>query len=477
MRKRLHFIGLIQMFAVAGIFLTGCHKHDHAHNHGGACCGGHEHKNGKHEAVSAQTETHGHSESAVHSCTDTHTHGSEHHQHGNQTCATSCDAAAHSTCGNAAGHTCETVHHHGSEFKVPMESQRLLGLTFVKASARNLLDLKSIPGRFEWTPDARCIYAATVAGRVELHVRPPQRVSKGQLLFTLLSPEYLARKGEVVAAESDVELTSVEVEVLQQRIAKLREAEVRNADLEQQLKLKEVELLRAQRNLANIQTTLQALLHGCSAGTDGIEYRSQQDGVVESMAVENGAWSEPGSTILVVVNTQAIWFRGDALSEDALLIESGKKGFVEPVGRKRGQRSLPGLIERGIATEIPSRVHPVYLLPDTVPEWVLPGMAGTLHIVMSESSGHGVAVPDSCVITDGLKSVIFTRDTHDQERFVRQEVDMGVTQGEWVEVHGISPNIEVVKEGAYELNLIASGSQQKVMGHFHADGEFHEGEH
>jgi hypothetical protein len=74
---------------------------------------------------------------------------------------------------------------------------------------------------------------------------------------------------------------------------------------------------------------------------------------------------------------------------------------------------------------------------------------------------------------------VFGRDAKAGDRFLRTEVARGASDGEWVEVKGLKAGAAVVLDGAYELKLAspASGGRQKAAGHFHADGQFHEGEH
>ena len=56
---------------------------------------------------------------------------------------------------------------------------------------------------------------------------------------------------------------------------------------------------------------------------------------------------------------------------------------------------------------------------------------------------------------------------------IRCDADLGVDDGRFVEVKsGLADGDEIVVDGAYELVLATSGSQQKG-GHFHADGTFH----
>ena len=73
---------------------------------------------------------------------------------------------------------------------------------------------------------------------------------------------------------------------------------------------------------------------------------------------------------------------------------------------------------------------------------------------------------------------MFVRDEHQRDRFVAVKVALGLASGGWTEVTGLpeDENLEVVREGAYELKIaLSTQSGAAPAGHFHADGTFHEG--
>ena len=67
----------------------------------------------------------------------------------------------------------------------------------------------------------------------------------------------------------------------------------------------------------------------------------------------------------------------------------------------------------------------------------------------------------------------------DDDRFVAVPVVPGVSKGGWTAVEGLPDgDVEVVVAGAYELRIAVMSKESgvKTTGHFHADGQFHEGE-
>jgi hypothetical protein len=303
-------------------------------------------------------------------------------------------------------------------------------------------------------------------------------VNAGDVLFTVRSREWIAKKGEAHAAEAGWVLAQAETAALQKRLAQLREAGARNAELEQQLAAKEAETVRAERARQNAGEALRAVLAMCREKDGLLVFEARDAGVVERVSVENGAWAETGAEVLCVTRADGLWFRADGVSSEMTRVRAGQDGFVEPLGKAKGDAAR-GKIELGLAADDVARIQPLYLPMQALPAWALPGRAGVLSVVVEESAPESVALPQACVVLDGLKNVVFVRDGKDDDRFLKYEVALGAGDGEWVEVKGLEAGAAVVLEGAYELKLAspASGGQKKAAGHFHADGQFHEGGH
>lgn len=65
-----------------------------------------------------------------------------------------------------------------------------LGITFAKAEYRVVQGVLRLPGRFAAAPGSRRIYQAPLEGRVEILVKPYQRIKPGDPLFRILSPRW-----------------------------------------------------------------------------------------------------------------------------------------------------------------------------------------------------------------------------------------------------------------------------------------------
>ena len=393
------------------------------------------------------------------------------HAHGGEACDGNHAAAAESACSHSEAGEAGAI-------ELSESARTLLGISFVTAAKRPVTGTVRFPGRFEWMPGARRVYGAAVSGAVEVRVRPPQQVQAGDVLFTVRSPEWVAKKGEVNEAEAALALAKAEAEALRRRLAQLKAAATRNAELEQQLAVKEAETVRAERLRQNAEEALRAVRALCREADGVLVFTARDAGVVERVSVENGAWAETGAEVVCVTRADGLWFRADGVSSELSRVRAGLNGFVEPLGREPGEAAR-GQIELGLAADAAARIQPLYLLPQKLPAWALPGRAGVLSVIVEEGKPESLALPQACVVTDGLKSVVFVRDAHDADRFIKREVVTGANDGDWVEVKGLEAGATVVLDGAYELKLAApsASAPKKTAGHFHADGQFHEGKH
>jgi multidrug efflux pump subunit AcrA (membrane-fusion protein) len=373
---------------------------------------------------------------------------------------------------------------HGEEsdaIELPASAHKLLGMTFATAVRRPVAGTARFPGRFEWMPGAARVYGAALGGKVEVKVKASQRVKAGEVLFTVRSPEWVRQRGEGREAEASLALARAEASAIRSRLAQLREAGTRHAELEMALAVKEAEVVRAERTSESVEERRQAVLGLCREQGGELFFEAVEEGVVESLGAISGAWLEAGAEVVRTVRPEMVWFRADGLMVDLARVRDGMRGFVEPFqgGGLSVDVRAEGRVELGLSAEVGRRVRPLYLRPERVADWMVQGRAGVLSAVVEESVADAVAVPLGSVVTDGLQSVVFVRDAANKNLFHRREVVPGVGDGDWVEVKGVSAGDEVVLNGSYELKLAtpSAAGGNKAAGHFHADGNFHEAKH
>ena len=396
-------------------------KSEHAHAHGGACSHAHEEPKSEHAHAHGGACSHAHEERTpqhahAHGANCSHAH--EDHRHGEINRSQSHDAA-------------KTV-------TVPLSVQRLLKLRTVRAEKRRLASTLTHPGRYELAPHARQTVATPVAGRLTLHVRPLEEVKKGAILFTVSSPDLIARARELAA--------------LEKRLAVYRQIKTPNAALENERAVKQGE--RA------------ALLGGAEEKDGVITIRAPQDGRVEAYSAQNGAWVETGAAILQMIQPHALRFKALMAASEARRLKDGMKATVD---------ARTGEVRLGVGDE--TGLVPVYVVfGEQIP--ALAGERADAQCVTDENESPVWAVPTDCIVRLGLQPTVFIRDPHNPERFIAVSVTPGLNGGGWTALEGLpSPDCEIVQTGVYELKLAVQTGETKSAGHFHADGTFHEGEH
>jgi multidrug efflux pump subunit AcrA (membrane-fusion protein) len=395
---------------------------------------------------------------------------------------------------------------------IPATVRTNLGITFAKVEARQVAQTIRVPGAFELQPLARHEYRMILPGRVELLVNQYERVEQSQPLFRFQSPEWIELQRELIAGEQAIETILAEIEVgkaksaearrklelIRERIDSLASADFKNAnleaeaaELESRLPRLDAELHLAETRLTGARGTLRNTLHraAIAAGIteeqevpaylaiDWIEVRALEAGVIETLAVTDGAFVEVSAPVLSTVDPERVRFRASALQGDLPGFVNATEARIVPprspdvpIGE-----SVEATLTIGLEAHPEERTFTLLATPEKHAAWIRPGISAYLEVVVQSTESPALAIPRSAIVQDGLAHVFFRRDPGNPNQAIRVEADTGVSDGRWVVLHsGVGRGDEVVLAGAYELKLAtqASGLNQKG-GHFHADGSFH----
>lgn len=406
---------------------------------------------------------------------------------------------------------------------IPASVRSNLGITFAKVEARRVAQTIRVPGAFELKPLARREYRMALPGRVELLVDQYDAVEPGQPLFRFQSPAWHELLHEIISGEQAIETSLAEIEVslakqeearvklelLRERLAALAQAEFKHAQLETQaaelvasLPRLQAELELCKTRLANARRTREHALHRAATAAglpenrledvvlvaehevpayttiDWIEVRAVKAGVVEALAVTDGAFVEPPTTVLSTVDPGQVRFRALALQADLSKLESATEACIVPpesTGTSFGE-AVGATLTISLEAHPRERTLTILATPERPAAWIRTGVSAFLEVVFASSEAPALAIPRSAVVQDGLTHVFFRRDPDDPNRAVRVEADMGISDGRWVVLHsGVMRGDEVVLDGAYELRLATQGGAGNPQGgHIHSDGSVHD---
>jgi hypothetical protein len=403
---------------------------------------------------------------------------------------------------------------------IPPAVRQNLGITFAKVEKRRVAQTLRAPGRFELTPQARHEYRATLPGRVEFLVTQYQGVDAGTPLYRMQSPEWFeiqretsealfairTTENELRAAEAAIDEHEARIKLTRDRIAALAEAEVRRVELEQQAAELDIALPRLRTDLEIRQSAIAAAkqrfeqvvrragaLLGLSESSlletldyqgerlahwqtiTQIEIRAAEPGVVQSMEVTPGGWVETSGVVLTTINPQSVRFRATGLQADLTLLRSGLPATIVAPRNDGGtpSESISAELIVGLEADPNQRTIELLATPQTLAEWMRPGVSAFLEVETVGTAEPELVVPRSAVVQDGLAHILFRRDPANPDKAIRMDADLGISNDHWAVINsGLKVGDEVVLDGVYELKL-ATSAQVAKGGHFHADGTFH----
>lgn len=416
-----------------------------------------------------------------------------------------CAACERGGGGAASGKPHEEATTPTNRVDIPPTVRNNLGITFAKVERRSVAETIRVPGAFELKPLARQEYRLMLPGRIDLVVDQLDAVEAGDLLYRVQSPEWRELQGRIDLARAGRDQAAAKAAALRLRIEALARADFKRADLEAEAAGLQADLVRHEAELEAALGTAAAILNSyrdparealapqdlLAPAEDGalpryrsvewIEARAAEPGIVENLAVTDGAFMEETTLVLTTVDPDQVRFRARALQADLPRFRGQDTARIVPP-QARGADLNDGVEARlgiGLSADPVQRTITLFADPLEPRPWARAGVSAFLAVGVESTGGLVLAIPRSAVVKDGITHVFFKRDPLDPNKAIRVEADLGVDDGRWVEVKsGLGPDDEVVLDGAYELKLATSqsGTTQKG-GHFHADGTFHAEDH
>ncbi len=431
------------------------------HVHGPGCS--HDHA----DATPATTE-HVHGPGCSHDHADAAPAATE-HVHG-PGCSHGHDHAGHN---HAPGETCS-----GSSaiiVEADARARDLVNMRIETVPATSQVLVHSLYGYLNTPEHAMQTYALPCGGRITLHVKSAQQVKKGDLLFTLQSPDIMEQCAEVIRINAALTRCRAEIATLESRMEALSTAGTRNKDLEVELANKKAELTQQQQELSVVEARLSMLsLGGNLVQQDKLtvlEVRAEADGTVRNVGVTQGSWGEQGSPVVSMTNVAEMEIATTIYGSDVPAFSTVRATI--PAGRE--QVAVNGAWRLAEEVDATTRTRELFFTPELIPANVQPGQLCRLDLYAEGKSGGMVSIPDSAVVKVGVDDVVFVEIA--AGKFAMVKVHAGTSRRGMTPVSGLTPGQKIVVKGGYELKyLIPGDGSQKKAGHFHADGVFHEGE-
>jgi len=335
---------------------------------------------------------------------------------------------------------------------IPPAVRANLGITFATAEYRVVTATRRFPGRFEPDVDARQSYATSVAGQVDLLVRPYQQVAAGQPLYRLAGRGWAELQREW--REAHAEHPGLDEAVVTQRRALVRRSLAQAAGLAVD-----------DPRLGEVALAPTLTVHARLAGT------------MEGTMAASGAIVAIGDPVMATIDPQRVRLRATALQGDLARMRDGLTCRIVPMSGSPAER-LAATMALALEADPVRRTQDLIAWPTrdaatAWPAWARVGLTALLEVDLAGGGDPELAIPTSATIRDGLATIFFRRDPADPDQVIRMEADLGATDGTWVQMmSGLKEGDEVVVEGIYQLKLSGAGKAQ-LGGHFHSDGTFH----
>ena len=345
-------------------------------------------------------------------------------------------SASAAASGHKHAHDHDEDHLPGPEVQVSVSAQKLVGIKTVRVSERRLESSVDLCGRFVPAPSAREVAVSPVVGTVALRVKAHQAVKRGDVLFTVSSP--------------DLRMRDAEITVLEKRLAGYAQSGAKNAALKAELDLRKAERIA---------------LVGTAVESNGvIAVVSEIDGIVTRLAACEGSSVEKGGAVIELANPHDLCFRAKIPASDRARLRNGLPVRID--GRK-------GSVELDVFDSSEVRV----VVEDPDPSWRA-GDFARATCVTATAEKPSLVVPSEAVVQIGVTPTVFVRAEGEDDHFIAFAVEVGRRADGWTEILNFpDDDEEVVVRGQYELKLAlvaATGNGAKKSAHFHADGTVHD---
>ncbi|MCC7240873.1 MAG: efflux RND transporter periplasmic adaptor subunit [Acidobacteria bacterium] len=319
--------------------------------------------------------------------------------------------------------------------------------------------------------DARVAHIRPLArGLIErVWVSLGERVTTGQPLATYdniqlgeLVGEYLGARAVLRQAEADLDVKRrmvergralITLEAIAQQTLDLREAELKTAEAgvaRDQAAVSRVEEQLHRFGLSDADLRQLSPTEGTSPHRDASHavLRAPFDGVVTKYDVAQGEVAEPERELFTVTDLSSVWVLADVYEKDITKVRAGTDAVVRV-------DAYPDQTFAGRVTYVSDLIEPQTRSAKARVVVANPGTLLKLDMfarvsIPTAEQREGLLVPVAAVQSIDNQPVVFVQQS--ANRFVRRDVELGMTAGELVEIRaGVQAGDTVVGAGSFYL--------------------------
>lgn len=350
------------------------------------------------------------------------------------------------------------------------EQQWQVDFATAPATVRTLRAALNATGTVRARADGEAFVNAPTAG----HVRTARGnfpyagmpVKAGQVLATVAprlggATDIATLELDVERARSSHELARHELERLEPLLAQEAIAAHRVIDARNRERIAAAELATAQKRLQQYRGQAGGAVHG-------VPVRAPLGGLIAQAHVASGSFADEGQPLFHIVALDKLWLEARIAEADLGRLRKPTGawftigGFDEPFDT----RDLGGrLISLGGAVDPASRTVPAIFEFANPGQRLRAGMHARVNVLTGETR-EAVAIPQAAVVDDGGQPVVYVM--LGGESFARRMVQLGIRDGEYVEItQGVKAGERVVTRGAYLVRLASTSPAEAGHGHAH----------
>jgi RND family efflux transporter MFP subunit len=327
------------------------------------------------------------------------------------------------------------------------------GIRTVAATGGSAATQLRIPGVVQPNAYREVVVTSLVSGRVtQVHAELGARVSAGDPLATIYSPELADAQTDFIAARAEA-AAHAQRQTRTQRLTAIGAAsreELEMIEAERARHDAMVEIARARLALLGIPEDRSQRFTGPQDVITTMPVRAPFAGVVTRRAANIGLNIDPSTPLFTVVDLSTVWVIADLFERDFSRVRVGSAATVT-------SSAYPGLALRGRVSYIDPQVQEETRTAKLRVE--VPNAAGQLRlglfvdVVAGEAAERsGVFVPKAALQIVGSDSVVYLADEAQPGRFIERKVEVADVRGDRVlVVAGLQPGDAVVTDGVFFL--------------------------
>lgn len=308
-------------------------------------------------------------------------------------------------------------------------------------------------GYFEVKPSDKITISSYLGGTVNtIAVNQGQSVKKGDLLFTLQTPEFINLQQRFIESKSKFEF--MEQAYLRQQ--KLNTEQVTSDKDLQQLKS---DYLTAQASYLGLTETLKLLNinpETVASGTilSSLAFYAPISGHITELNINRGSFLSPEMTAMELINTQNMYLRLRVFEKDVALIKSGQTVWIDQAnGDEDIMEGYVLEINRKLS-ETNGAANVFVAIKENPKQTLIAGMYVNALINVHETKK--LALPlNSVVSVDGVDYVLTKKaDENDGWLLKKHVVVTGLSDKDYIEIsntNDFAENTSFVVSGAFNL--------------------------